>query len=161
MEQTSTTIDEAFDIGTWVGRKQAFALVAGRCSAADAEILIEIREKKLFRETEETGDIPSLPEEDHAGQAERLFRAAFSVPLLAAFTFNRRCFSIHLPPGSCPASRTSRASQKARRLGPADVSAIHRLRRRLVVMNAQDNALDIRYVTRYGRKRLGQYGTRG
>jgi hypothetical protein len=54
MEQPSTTIDEAFDVGTWVGRKQAFALVAGRCSAADAEILFEIREKKLFRAVEPT-----------------------------------------------------------------------------------------------------------
>jgi hypothetical protein len=54
MEQQSTTIDESFDVGTWVGRKQAFALVAGRCSAADAEILFEIREKKLFRTVEKT-----------------------------------------------------------------------------------------------------------
>jgi len=53
MEPTST-IDDAFDVGTWVGRRQAFALVAGRCSAADAEILFEIREKKLFRSIEET-----------------------------------------------------------------------------------------------------------
>jgi len=37
-----------------VGRRQAFALVAGRCSAADAEILFEIREKKLFRAMEAT-----------------------------------------------------------------------------------------------------------
>ena len=54
MEQPITTIDDAFDVGTWVGRKQAFALVAGRCSAADAEILFEIREKKLFRTMEQT-----------------------------------------------------------------------------------------------------------
>jgi hypothetical protein len=53
MEQKSM-IDDAFDVGTWVGRKQAFALVAGRCSAADAEILFEIREKKLFRSIEQT-----------------------------------------------------------------------------------------------------------
>jgi hypothetical protein len=52
--EPSTTIDEAFDVGTWVGRRQAFALVAGRCSAADAEILFEIREKKLFRTVEPT-----------------------------------------------------------------------------------------------------------
>ena len=56
MEQQSTMIDEAFDVGTWVGRKQAFALVAGRCSAADAEVLFEIREKKLFRSMEQTWD---------------------------------------------------------------------------------------------------------
>jgi hypothetical protein len=53
MEQKST-IDDAFDVGAWVGRRQAFALVAGRCSAADAEILFEIREKKLFRTIEPT-----------------------------------------------------------------------------------------------------------
>jgi hypothetical protein len=51
MEQQSM-IDDAFDVGAWVGRRQAFALVAGRCSAADAEILFEIREKKLFRTIE-------------------------------------------------------------------------------------------------------------
>ena len=48
------TIDDAFDIGTWLGRKQAFALMAGRCSAADADILYEIREKKLYRPVEKT-----------------------------------------------------------------------------------------------------------
>jgi len=36
------------------GRRQAFALVAGRCSVADAEILFEIREKRLFRAMEVT-----------------------------------------------------------------------------------------------------------
>jgi hypothetical protein len=53
MEQKST-VDEAFDVGAWVGRRQAFALVAGRCSAADAEILFELRERKLFRTIEPT-----------------------------------------------------------------------------------------------------------
>ena len=52
--QQQSTIDDAFDIGALVGRRQAFALVAGRCSAADAEILFEIREKKLFRAMEAT-----------------------------------------------------------------------------------------------------------
>ena len=52
--EPACTIDDAFDVGTWVGRRQAFALVAGRCSAADAEILSEIREKKLFRTIEPT-----------------------------------------------------------------------------------------------------------
>ena len=55
MEERSA-MEDAFDIGTWVGRKQAFAVVAGRCSAADAEILLEIREKKLFRSMEQTWD---------------------------------------------------------------------------------------------------------
>ena len=54
MELQITIQDEAFDVGTWVGRRQAFALVAGRCLAADAEVLFEIREKKLFRTMEQT-----------------------------------------------------------------------------------------------------------
>jgi len=43
-----STIDQAFDVGAWAGRRQAFALVAGRCTAADADILYEIREQQLF-----------------------------------------------------------------------------------------------------------------
>ena len=42
-------MDDVFDLGTWLGRKQAFAAVAGRCSAADAECLCAIRQKKLYR----------------------------------------------------------------------------------------------------------------
>ncbi|HUI80868.1 MAG TPA: hypothetical protein VLY24_23240 [Bryobacteraceae bacterium] len=38
---------QAFDLGTWLGRKQAFGLMAGKCSAADAECLRNIREQKL------------------------------------------------------------------------------------------------------------------
>jgi len=34
----------------WLGRREAFGVVAGRCSAADAQCLREIRDKKLFRE---------------------------------------------------------------------------------------------------------------
>ncbi|SPF56146.1 conserved hypothetical protein [Candidatus Sulfopaludibacter sp. SbA4] len=49
-----STIDDAFDVGTWVGRRQAFALVAGRCAAADGDVLYEIRERKLFLTIEKT-----------------------------------------------------------------------------------------------------------
>ena len=51
-----TTVDDAFEVGAWTGRRQAFALVAGRCSAADADILAKIREEKLFRSMESTWD---------------------------------------------------------------------------------------------------------
>ncbi|MGP8246240.1 MAG: hypothetical protein ACLQVN_17190 [Bryobacteraceae bacterium] len=54
MTEQKCTIDEAFDVGTWVGRRQTFALLAGRCSAADVEILFEIRERKLFRTMDPT-----------------------------------------------------------------------------------------------------------
>jgi len=55
MEAVST-VDDAFEVGAWTGRRQAFALVAGRCSAADADILAKIREEKLFRSMEPTWD---------------------------------------------------------------------------------------------------------
>jgi hypothetical protein len=42
-------MDDVFDLGTWLGRKQAFAAMTGRCSAADAECLRTIRQKKLYR----------------------------------------------------------------------------------------------------------------
>ena len=41
--------EQLLGLGTWLGRKQAFAAVAGRCSAAGAECLRNIREKKLYR----------------------------------------------------------------------------------------------------------------
>jgi hypothetical protein len=31
-----TKTENAFQLGNWLGRKQAFAALAGRCSAADA-----------------------------------------------------------------------------------------------------------------------------
>jgi len=47
-------MENVFDVGTWLGRKQAFGVMAGRCSAADAECLIEIKEKELYLELEPT-----------------------------------------------------------------------------------------------------------
>jgi hypothetical protein len=72
MEQQGT-IDEAFDVGAWVGRRQAFALVAGSCSAADAEILFEIREKKL-------GGLQKITGAERAGQGRAGVREAIWPP---------------------------------------------------------------------------------
>ena len=44
-----TKTDAAYQLGTWMGRKQAFASLAGRCSAADAECLRQIRHGKHYR----------------------------------------------------------------------------------------------------------------
>jgi hypothetical protein len=41
--------DEVLDLGTWMGRKQAFASLAGGCSAADAECLRQMRDGKKYR----------------------------------------------------------------------------------------------------------------
>ena len=44
-----TESGEVLELGTWLGRKQAFAEVAGRCSAADAECLRQVRKRKMHR----------------------------------------------------------------------------------------------------------------
>jgi hypothetical protein len=38
-----------FELGTWVGRRQAFGLIANKCSAADAECLKQIRASKRYK----------------------------------------------------------------------------------------------------------------
>jgi len=48
MEQSQDP-SQILDLGTWLGRKQAFGLMAGKCSAADAECLRNIRDNKLYR----------------------------------------------------------------------------------------------------------------
>jgi len=41
--------DGVLDFGKWLGRRQAFSLVAGRCSAADAICLRDLRESKKYK----------------------------------------------------------------------------------------------------------------
>jgi len=47
MEQNNT--EDMFDLGAWLGRKQVFTLIAGRCSAATVVCLRKIREGKRYR----------------------------------------------------------------------------------------------------------------
>ncbi len=37
------------DLARWIGRREAFAMTAGRCSAAEAESLRRMRDEKLYR----------------------------------------------------------------------------------------------------------------
>jgi len=55
MEDTNNT-EEMFDLGAWLGRKQAFTLIAGRCSAATVVCLRKIREGKRYRALNLTWD---------------------------------------------------------------------------------------------------------
>jgi hypothetical protein len=48
MEDNHQT-EDMFDLGAWLGRKQAFTLIAGRCSAATVVCLRKIREGKRYR----------------------------------------------------------------------------------------------------------------
>jgi hypothetical protein len=43
------TPETALDLGRWLGRREAFALIAGRCSAAEAESLRRLREGKQYK----------------------------------------------------------------------------------------------------------------
>ena len=38
-----------FDLGKWLGRREAFGMIAGRCSAAEAECMERIRDGQLFK----------------------------------------------------------------------------------------------------------------
>jgi hypothetical protein len=38
-----------FHLGQWMGRREAFGLIAGRCSAAEVQVLSQIREQKLYQ----------------------------------------------------------------------------------------------------------------
>jgi hypothetical protein len=42
--------EDMIDLGKWLGRREAFSQMAGRCSAADANCLRELRESKKYRE---------------------------------------------------------------------------------------------------------------
>jgi len=42
-------LEDAMEVGEWLGRRQAFAMVAGRCSAADVQCLRELRESKKYK----------------------------------------------------------------------------------------------------------------
>ena len=46
--ENEAAMNNVLDLGTWVGRKQAFSLVAGKCSAADAECLRKMKECKGY-----------------------------------------------------------------------------------------------------------------
>ncbi len=49
-EQIETPDAAGMLLGQWMGRREAFGLMAGRCSAADIEILRRIKEEKLYTE---------------------------------------------------------------------------------------------------------------
>ncbi len=48
--QTKKADGAAVELGRWLGRREAFSMVAGRCSAAEAESLRQIRDEKLYLE---------------------------------------------------------------------------------------------------------------
>ena len=41
---------EGFQLCQWLGRREAFSLIAGRCSAAEIEIVRKIRDAKLYED---------------------------------------------------------------------------------------------------------------
>ena len=47
--EVHTRLDDLLKLGEWTGRRQAFAMIAGTCSAADAESLRQVRAGKKYR----------------------------------------------------------------------------------------------------------------
>ncbi len=47
---------QGIELGKWMGRREAFGLIAGRCSAAEIESLRQIRDGKLYQELSCTWD---------------------------------------------------------------------------------------------------------
>ncbi|PWT97081.1 MAG: hypothetical protein C5B51_32165 [Terriglobia bacterium] len=54
MDQTLEKQD--FNLDRWIGRREAFGLIAGRCSAAEVESLRRIRDERLYRGKTRTWD---------------------------------------------------------------------------------------------------------
>src|SRR3954451_13027527 len=50
------SVSRAFDLGKLLGRREAFGLLAGRCSAAEVESLRRIRDEKLYLESSKNWD---------------------------------------------------------------------------------------------------------
>lgn len=44
------SVNNVIDLGTWLGRKQAFGLISGKCSAAEAQCLRTLRDEKRYLE---------------------------------------------------------------------------------------------------------------
>jgi len=53
---SETKLEEAFELGEWLGRKQAFSGMAGRCTAADALCILKVRSEKKYKATGLTWD---------------------------------------------------------------------------------------------------------
>jgi hypothetical protein len=41
-------VESGFELSMWLGRREAFSLMAGRCSAADVECMRRIRDRKMY-----------------------------------------------------------------------------------------------------------------
>ena len=50
----STQNMDVFNLGTWLGRKQAFGLIASRCTVAEIECLVEVYDGKRYLAIEPT-----------------------------------------------------------------------------------------------------------
>ncbi len=47
--ESNTEPPDNFELGTWLGRRQAFGLMSGKSAAADIQCLRQIRDNKLYR----------------------------------------------------------------------------------------------------------------
>jgi hypothetical protein len=54
--EVNSAVEQALELGVLVGQRKAFSMVAGRCSAAQAECLRKIRDEKLYLRFAENWD---------------------------------------------------------------------------------------------------------
>ena len=54
--QETRKAGEQLELGRWLGRREAFSLMAGRCSAAEIESLRRIRDERLYLSVSNTWD---------------------------------------------------------------------------------------------------------
>ncbi len=47
--ETAASGPDEFELGTWLGRRQAFGLMAGKAAAADIDCLRQIRDAKMYK----------------------------------------------------------------------------------------------------------------
>ena len=49
-QEPAAVAPAGFQLGQWLGRREAFSLIAGRCSAAEIEIVRHIRDARLYQD---------------------------------------------------------------------------------------------------------------
>ena len=47
--ESKDLVHQLMELGSWMGRREAFAIIAGRCTAADVEVLRRMREERKYR----------------------------------------------------------------------------------------------------------------
>lgn len=72
--ERENNVEDVLTLGAWIGRNQAFSLMAGRCTVAEIECLVEVHDKKLYAAVAATWDAYCEKLGIHRTTADRLMR---------------------------------------------------------------------------------------